>query len=61
MSKGTPSFGRHNKTTHIRCRRCGRYSYHKKKEECSKCGFPRARLRKFAWQCKNFFSRNRNR
>ncbi len=24
MSKGTPSFGKRNKKTHIRCRRCGR-------------------------------------
>jgi len=60
MGKGTPAFGRHNKTTHIRCRRCGRYSYHKTKGKCSKCGFPGSKLRKFAWAAKNFFSRNRN-
>ena len=29
MSKGTPSMGRRQKTTHIRCRRCGRNAYHK--------------------------------
>ncbi|RLJ04762.1 MAG: 50S ribosomal protein L37e [Candidatus Aenigmatarchaeota archaeon] len=39
MSKGKPSFGKHNKITHIRCRRCGRHSYHIKRGECSACGF----------------------
>jgi large subunit ribosomal protein L37e len=39
MSKGTPSFGKHNKITHIRCRRCGKHSYHIKKGKCSNCGF----------------------
>lgn len=28
MSKGTPSMGKKNKKTHIRCRRCGRNTYH---------------------------------
>ncbi|MDC0151715.1 50S ribosomal protein L37e, partial [bacterium] len=26
MSKGTPSMGKKQKSTHIRCRRCGRHS-----------------------------------
>ena len=30
MSKGTPSMGKKNKKTHIRCRRCGRNTYIKK-------------------------------
>ena len=32
MSKGTPSMGKKNKKTHIRCRRCGRNSYHIRKK-----------------------------
>ena len=40
MTKGTPSMGKKSgKTTHIRCRRCGRHTYHKKKHICSYCGF----------------------
>ncbi|MDD1779441.1 MAG: 50S ribosomal protein L37e, partial [Candidatus Helarchaeota archaeon] len=39
MTKGTPSFGKHHKKTHIRCRRCGRHSYHVRDKICSACGF----------------------
>ena len=39
MSKGTPSMGRRQKTTHIRCRRCGRNAYHKQKSVCASCGY----------------------
>jgi len=39
MSKGTPSMGKKNKITHIRCRRCGRHSYHIRTSKCSACGF----------------------
>jgi large subunit ribosomal protein L37e len=40
MSKGTPSFGKHNKgKSHIKCRRCGKISYHKKHKVCSSCGY----------------------
>ncbi len=39
MSKGTPSFGKHHKTTHIMCRRCGTRSYHVNKKRCASCGF----------------------
>jgi large subunit ribosomal protein L37e len=42
MSKGTPSQGKKNKSLHIRCRRCGNNSFHKKQEVCSSCGFGRA-------------------
>ena len=52
MSKGTPSFGKHNKVVHIRCRRCGRHSYHKRLEKCSACGFPRAKMYKMSWKWK---------
>ncbi|MBT7938593.1 MAG: 50S ribosomal protein L37e, partial [Euryarchaeota archaeon] len=39
MSKGTPSMGKRQKTTHIRCRRCGRNAYHKQKSICASCGY----------------------
>ena len=38
MSKGTPSMGKKNKKTHIRCRRCGRNTYHIHKKVCASCG-----------------------
>ncbi len=51
MSKGTTSFGKKGKkSVHIRCRRCGRHSYHKRRGYCAQCGFGRtARLRNYAW------------
>ena len=52
MSKGTESQGqkRNKGVLHIRCRRCGRSSYHKIKKVCSDCGFGRsARLRSYNW------------
>jgi large subunit ribosomal protein L37e len=39
MVKGTPSFGKRQKKTHIRCRRCGRVSFHIQKKYCAACGF----------------------
>ncbi len=54
MSKGTPSFGKHQGITHIRCRRCGRHSYHMNKMKCSACGFPRPKIRKEAWRWKTW-------
>ncbi|PIN69652.1 50S ribosomal protein L37e [Candidatus Woesearchaeota archaeon CG11_big_fil_rev_8_21_14_0_20_43_8] len=49
--KGTASMGKKSgKINHIRCRRCGGSSYHKKKKVCSSCGFGRtAKIRKFGW------------
>ncbi|MFH0829886.1 MAG: 50S ribosomal protein L37e [Candidatus Aenigmatarchaeota archaeon] len=61
MSKGTPSFGKHNKVSHIRCRRCGRNAYHINKKTCASCGFPAARTRSFKWQWKGTVSRQRTR
>jgi len=53
MTKGTPSFGKRNKKTHIACRRCGRHSYHIRDSVCSACGFGKSsKLRQFAWQWK---------
>lgn len=61
MTKGTPSFGkRMGKTVHIRCRRCGRRTYHVRKKKCSFCGFGHsARMRKYSWQNKVGFGRKR--
>ncbi|MBI2970973.1 MAG: 50S ribosomal protein L37e [Candidatus Aenigmarchaeota archaeon] len=52
--KGTPSMGRHQSITHIRCKRCGRHSYHIRKSSCSACGYPRAKIRNEAWRWKTF-------
>ncbi len=51
--KGTPSFGKRNKKTHIRCRRCGKNSYNARKKSCSACGYGRSkRIRSYNWQNK---------
>lgn len=51
--KGTPSFGKRNKKTHIRCRRCGKNSYNARKGYCAACGFGRSkRIRRYSWQNK---------
>ncbi len=48
--KGTTSMGRYIKgRVHIRCRRCGRNSYHVRQKRCSNCGFPDSRLRKYSF------------
>ncbi|MFC2143253.1 50S ribosomal protein L37e [Candidatus Aenigmatarchaeota archaeon] len=52
MVKGTTSKGRHNKITHIRCRRCGRHSYNMRKKTCSACGYPLSKLKKDKWKWK---------
>jgi large subunit ribosomal protein L37e len=50
---GTPSQGKKNKTTHVKCRRCGEKSYHVKKKECSSCGFGQSSKRRdYEWQSK---------
>ena len=59
MSKGTPSFGKRNKTTHLRCRRCGNHSYHKTKSKCAKCGYPDSKLNNFRWKWKNVLTKVR--
>ena len=51
--KGTPSFGKRNKKTHIRCRRCGKISYNARKKYCAACGFGRSsKIRTYSWQNK---------
>jgi len=54
MTKGTHSMGKKSgKKTHIRCRRCGKHSYHIREKRCSYCGYGKSsRLRKYAWQKK---------
>jgi len=54
MTKGTPSMGRKSgKKTHIRCRRCGKRTYHIRKKRCSSCGYgASSKLRKYSWQKK---------
>jgi len=43
--------GKKQKALHIRCRRCGRNSYHRKHKYCAACGFGRTKkIRKYAWQ-----------
>jgi len=61
MTKGTPSFGRHNKKTHIVCRRCGKHAYHVNRKTCAHCGFPAAKLRDFRWQWKDINTKKRKR
>jgi large subunit ribosomal protein L37e len=54
MAKGTPSFGKKNKVSHILCRRCGKRSFNKSKGFCSACGFGKSkRMKKFSWQWKS--------
>lgn len=53
MGTGTPSL-KGGKRSHIRCRRCGRHSYHLQKKRCSDCGFGEtAKLRSYAWAKKH--------
>jgi large subunit ribosomal protein L37e len=54
MTKGTPSLGKKSgKDVHIRCRRCGKASYHKIRGVCASCGYGNsAKLRSYNWQKK---------
>jgi large subunit ribosomal protein L37e len=58
MSKGTASMGKKAKgVSHMRCRRCGKHSFHKKTQICSHCGFgATAKLRNY-----EFFPKKVNR
>lgn len=54
MTKGTPSFGKRIGIKHIRCRRCGRHSFHISKGYCSACDYGKsAKIRNYAWQTRN--------
>jgi large subunit ribosomal protein L37e len=50
----TASMGLHNrKSPHVKCRRCGKNSYLKRKGYCSHCGYGRtAKIKSYAWQSK---------
>lgn len=49
MGKGTPA-QRGGKIVHIRCRRCGRHSFHRQKNVCASCGFGVSpRRRSYSW------------
>ena len=53
MTSGTSSQGEKNKSVHVKCRRCGEKSYHKKKKVCSSCGFGKSSKRRdYGWQDK---------
>ncbi|MDQ3903034.1 MAG: 50S ribosomal protein L37e [Thermoproteota archaeon] len=50
MTKGTTSMGKFTrKKTHVRCKRCGRNSLHKRAKRCASCGYPDPRIRKYGW------------
>lgn len=51
MAKGTASHGTKNdKKTHIRCRRCGKVTYHATKKVCASCGYGKTpKMRSYAW------------
>merc|ERR1711893_25420 len=53
MTKGTSSFGKRHNKTHTICPRCGRRSFHIQKKQCSACGYPSAKRRKFNWSEKS--------
>jgi len=54
MTKGTPSMGKKSgKKNFIRCRRCGKATYHIRKKKCSSCGFGNSsKMRTYSWNKK---------
>jgi len=55
MTKGTSSMGKKSgkRTQVIRCRRCGKKTYHKSHKICSSCGYGKSKkMRSYAWQNK---------
>lgn len=50
MVKGTPSMGKRQKRSHIKCRRCGSVSFSLHAKYCVACGFGKSRrMRAYAW------------
>ncbi|MDY6864606.1 MAG: 50S ribosomal protein L37e [Halobacteriota archaeon] len=43
MTKGTPSMGKRQKRSHIKCRRCGSVSYNTHNKYCVSCGFGKSK------------------
>ena len=58
MTKGTHSMGKKSgKKTHIRCRRCGKHTYHIRKKRCSSCGYGvSAKIRSYKWMKKKLLT-----
>jgi len=54
MTKGTPSMGKKSgKKNMIRCRRCGKKTYHIRKKKCASCGYGgTSKMRKYSWMKK---------
>ncbi|HID19895.1 MAG TPA: 50S ribosomal protein L37e [Methanophagales archaeon] len=51
MVKGTPSQGKRQKRSHIKCRRCGRISFGLHAKYCVACGFGKSRrVREYKWR-----------
>jgi len=56
---GTSSFGKHNKITHIRCRRCGHHSFNIRTGKCSYCGYSDKKIKSENWKWKKPLSKKR--
>ena len=53
MVKGTPSMGKRQKRSHIKCRRCGSASFSLHEKCCVACGFGKTgRMREYRWKYK---------
>lgn len=62
MTKGTTSFGKHQKRTHVLCRRCGKKSFHIRKRECSACGFGESpKIKRYEWQTRDLHGNRKKR
>jgi large subunit ribosomal protein L37e len=59
----TASMGLHNrKQPHVRCRRCGKESYLKRKHYCSHCGYGlTAKIKAYSWNNKTVNGRRKDR
>uniref|UniRef100_A0A6B2LTE0 Ribosomal protein L37 n=1 Tax=Arcella intermedia TaxID=1963864 RepID=A0A6B2LTE0_9EUKA len=54
MTKGTFSFGRRHTKVHDLCRRCGKHSFHIRKERCAACGYGHTtKIRTYNWSEKS--------
>ncbi|MCK4429333.1 MAG: 50S ribosomal protein L37e [Candidatus Aenigmarchaeota archaeon] len=54
MTKGTASYGKHNKLSHTTCKRCGSHSFSIKKKFCGSCGFGRSKkITGLVWRWKS--------
>ncbi|TNJ29995.1 Ribosomal protein L37 [Giardia muris] len=52
MTKGTASMGKRHTRIHTSCKRCGKHSFHIQKSECSSCGYPSPKMRRYNWSKK---------